>query len=261
MHRHIAYKELDLGSGRNRIVATRRRSGQCMNDDYGASERPEPGQRQWRVSPMAVVAAVLALLALAYVIIAAAGIWPSNVSVRAFEELIRSWGIWGVAASIGLMVIHTFIPFPAEFVAIANGKIYGLLWGVVVTWTGAMLGAYVAFSLARALGRPFVDRMITRRHWRRADEVLVRHGTAAVFVGRFIPIISFNLINWAAGLTSMRLWTFTWATGLGILPVTVLMVYLGDHMETIPWWGWGLLLLAALASMPLGRHVYRLLTR
>jgi uncharacterized membrane protein YdjX (TVP38/TMEM64 family) len=56
----------------------------------------------------------------------------------------------------------------------------------------------------------------------------------------------------------MSLWTFTWATGLGILPVTVLMVFLGDRMETIPWWGWILLLLGAFAMIPLGRWLYRL---
>ena len=70
-------------------------------------------------------------------------------------------------------------------------------------------------------------------------------------------MISFNLINWAAGLTRMSWWTFTWATGLGILPMTALMVYLGDRMETIAWWGWVLLLAAALASAVLGRLLYR----
>lgn len=229
-----------------------------MDDELDASGRPEPGQRRRPVGLATIVAVALALLALAYAIVAGASVWPGSFSVRGFEELIRSWGMWGVAASIGLMIIHTFVPFPAEFVAVANGMVYGLLWGTVVTWTGAMLGAYVAFTLARAFGRPLVDRMVARRHWRRADELLVRHGTAAVFVGRFFPVISFNLINWAAGLTRMSLWTFTWATGLGILPVTVLMVFLGDRMETIPWWGWVLLLLGALAMVPLGRWLYRL---
>ena len=132
---------------------------------------------------------------------------------------------------------------------------------VVFNIMPVFFGAYVAFTLARSFGRPFVDRMVARRDWRRADEMLTRHGTAAVFVGRFFPVISFNLINWAAGLTGMSLWTFTWATGLGILPVTGLMVFLGDRMETIPWWGWVLLLLGAFATIPLGRWLYRLHSR
>ena len=54
------------------------------------------------------------------------------------------------------MVLHSFVPFPAEVVAMANGMLYGPLWGTLITWVGAMLGAYLAFGLARWLGRPFV---------------------------------------------------------------------------------------------------------
>src|SRR3990172_6952202 len=85
-------------------------------------------------------------------------------TVEGVEELIRSWGAWGVAGSIGLMVAHSFLPFPAEIIALANGMVYGPLWGAVITWTGAMLGASVAFGLGRALGRPFVMRVLSERH-------------------------------------------------------------------------------------------------
>jgi uncharacterized membrane protein YdjX (TVP38/TMEM64 family) len=71
-----------------------------------------------------------------------------------------------------------------------------------------------------------------------------------LFLSRFVPVISFNLINYAAGLTAISWWTFTWATGLGILPLTFLMVLMGDRL----WsgdpgaWLWLLLLLTALAG-------------
>jgi uncharacterized membrane protein YdjX (TVP38/TMEM64 family) len=63
-----------------------------------------------------------------------------------------------------------------------------------------------------------------------------------------VPVISFNLINYAAGLTAISWWTFIWATGLGILPLTFLMVLMGDRLwssELGPWLG---LLLTALAG-------------
>jgi uncharacterized membrane protein YdjX (TVP38/TMEM64 family) len=62
--------------------------------------------------------------------------------------LIRSWGAWGVVGSIGLMVAHSFVPFPAELLAIANGMVFGPIAGTVVTWVGAMLGAFAAFGAA-----------------------------------------------------------------------------------------------------------------
>ncbi len=79
-----------------------------------------------------------------------------ELSVADVERTIESWGAWGVAGSILLMVLHSLVPFPAEIVAMANGMLYGPLWGTLITWTGAMLGAHLAFRLARWLGRPFV---------------------------------------------------------------------------------------------------------
>ena len=168
--------------------------------------------------------------------------WSFDLSAQAFEEAIQSWGAWGVLASIGLMVLHSFVPFPAEFVAIANGMVYGPVWGTVITWTGAMLGAFIAFGLARTLGRPFVELMVRRSNWHVLDDWAAIQGGQLVFISRLIPVISFNLINYAAGLTRMSWWTFAWATGIGILPLTTMMVVMGDRIESLTWEMWLLLL-------------------
>ena len=173
--------------------------------------------------------------------------WLENASPESIKRVVISWGKWGVIASILLMVLHSFVPFPAEFVAIANGMCYGPVWGTVITWIGAMLGALLAFALSRRFGRPFVQRMIKRRDWRQADDWLGRHGGKAVFLCRFIPVIAFNLINYAAGLTKVSYWTFIWATGLGILPMTILMVVIGAELHRLPLYAWVLTSLAALA--------------
>ena len=172
--------------------------------------------------------------------------WDLGISVQDIEDRILSWGSWGIAGSIGLMVLHSFVPFPAEFLALANGMLYGPVWGIAITWTGAMLGAFAAFGLARWLGRPFVARMVTRRNWQVLDDWAARQGAGMVLIARFIPVIAFNLINYAAGLTRMSWWTFAWTTGIGILPVTVLMVIMGDNIDTMAWQWWLVLLVAAL---------------
>jgi uncharacterized membrane protein YdjX (TVP38/TMEM64 family) len=172
--------------------------------------------------------------------------WSPGFSVQEIEDTIVSWGAWGVAASMGLMVLHSFLPFPAEFLAIANGMVYGPVWGVVITWSGAMLGAFAAFGLARWLGRPFVEHMVAQRDWQVLDDWAARQGGAVVLIARFIPVIAFNLVNYAAGLTRLSWWTFAWTTGVGILPVTVLMVMMGDNIDTLAWEWWLLLLAGAL---------------
>jgi len=205
-------------------------------DGGGATER-----RRWAV---AVRIAGFALLGLGVVAVATAlwfG-WGDDLTVQAVEATIRSWGMWGVLASIGLMVAHSFVPFPAEFVTFANGMVYGPLWGTVITWSGAMLGAFAAFGVARWLGRPFVEGLVARRDWQALDDWTAREGWQVLLISRFIPVIAFNLINYAAGLTRVTWWTFTWTTGLGILPLTVLFVVMGVNIESLGWQSWALLL-------------------
>ncbi len=175
-----------------------------------------------------------ALIALALVMVIAGGWWAASFgivdSVGAAEERIRSWGAWGIAGSIGLMIVHSFLPFPAEIIALANGMVYGPLWGAVITWVGAMLGASVAFGLARVFGRPLVMRFLALRSRRALADWSRRQGGLALLAARLVPVIAFNVITYAAALTHISWWTFLWATALGILPLTILLAVLGENV-------------------------------
>lgn len=183
--------------------------------------------------------------------------WSGDFSTAGLEDTIRSLGAWGVLASIALMILHSFVPFPAEFIALANGMVYGPLWGTVITWVGAMLGASIAFWLARRLGRPFVERMVSRNDWRVLDDWAAVNGWQVVLISRFIPVIAFNLINYAAGLTGLSWWRFIWTTGVGILPLTTLMVVMGDNVESLGWESWLALLIGGAALWFLLRQKLR----
>lgn len=151
---------------------------------------------------------------------------------------IRGWGQWGILGSIGLMVLHSFVPFPAEILACANGLVYGPVWGALITWIGAMLGAVAAYALARQFGSPLVKRLLTRRQSDELSKWAGRQGAGAMLLARLMPIIAFNLINYAAALAGIGWWTFLWTTGLGILPMTVLTAVLGDRVLSVSPWIW-----------------------
>jgi hypothetical protein len=83
-------------------------------------------QRRWIGLSVAATASVLLLgVAVASWLLPPSAVPHLNETVEGTVKLIRSWGSSGVLASIGLMVAHSFVPFPAEIVACANGMIYG----------------------------------------------------------------------------------------------------------------------------------------
>jgi len=162
-------------------------------------------------------------------------------SVAAAEDLIQSWGPWGMLASVALMIVHSIVPFPAEILAIANGMLYGPVLGALLTWVGGMCGALLAFGLARFLGRPFVERVLAAERLGPIDRWAQHHGGMTLLLARLIPVIAFNLLNYGAGLTNMSWWTFTWATAVGILPMCILMATAGASILDWPFWVWAAL--------------------
>jgi uncharacterized membrane protein YdjX (TVP38/TMEM64 family) len=196
---------------------------------------PSAGTRTGRRAPLAAGLFLLAVAGAGLFGFWLAGgeitsILPFGLSADDVAAKIRSWGASGVIGSLLLMAVHSFVPFPAELVAIANGMVFGVVMGTAITWSGAMLGAMLAFALARWLGRPFVHAILAHRHAAAIDQWTMQQGAGILLISRFLPVVSFNMINYAAGLTSVSWWTFLWTTGLGILPLTFLMVLTGNQM-------------------------------
>jgi len=186
----------------------------------------------------AALALPLAFGALAWWLLPPDSVIGLDNTVEETEQWVRSWGAWGVVGSIALMVAHSFLPFPSEIIAIANGMLYGPLWGSVITWVGAMLGAAIAFGLVRVLGRPFLFRMLSPHRLEGLERWSRERGGMTLLVSRLIPLIAFNLLNYGAALTGISWWTFLWATGIGILPLTILLAVIGDRALVLPLWIW-----------------------
>ena len=161
---------------------------------------------------------------------AAAGIL-ARADIRGMRDYLVNFGIWGPVISMGLMILQALaLPLPAFVITFANAWIWGWFWGAVISWTGAMIAALICFYLARWFGRPLVERMVGARALGMTDRFFGRYGKYAVLIARLIPVVSFDLISYAGGLTNMRLWQFLWATGLGQLPATIIYSILGQNM-------------------------------
>lgn len=182
-------------------------------------------------------------------------LWPMELSLGGDNTMegvvaqIRAWGPWAALGSIVLMVVHSFLPFPSEIITLANGMVFGPFWGSVITWVGAMLGAISTFGLVRLLGRPFVYRMLSESQLHRLSDWSSRQGGIALLIGRLIPVVAFNLLNYAAAMTHISWWTYIWATGLGILPLTILLNVFGASILAMTGSTWVWLVLSAFAVL------------
>lgn len=174
--------------------------------------------------------------------------------VRTLKAFILSFGWWAPAVSFFLMILQTLIaPLPAFVLAIVNAMVFGLFYGCLLTCVSALLAALVAFWLSRWAGRPFVERWLVGHA---LDVLSERYGAWGVLVLRLFPIISFDFVSFAAGLTAMRARHFALATFVGMFPAAVAYSLLGDSIESANRWsliGGGILLTVLVMGMFLFR--------
>ncbi|CAH2713416.1 hypothetical protein BACCIP111895_00551 [Neobacillus rhizosphaerae] len=157
-------------------------------------------------------------------------VYLKDADVEGFRDYLLSFGSLAAVVSGLLMVFQAIIaPLPAFVITFANGLLFGWGWGAVLSWSSAMAGALLCFYLAKILGRPVVEKIVTKKALNWWDSFFARYGKHAVFIARLVPIVSFDLVSYAAGVTSISFWQFFWATGLGQLPATILYSYLGQN--------------------------------
>lgn len=148
---------------------------------------------------------------------------------EALRDYILGYGAWAPVVSAGLMVLQGLLAFIPSFVlGFANGLAFGAFWGGMLSLTSAMLAAVVCFYVARGLGRGAVESFAGRGSFEEADRWFARYGAYAVLAARLIPLVSFDAVSYAAGLTSMGVWRFLLATTVGMAPATFVYAYLGQ---------------------------------
>ena len=152
-------------------------------------------------------------------------------SIETVRAYIKSYGALAPIVSAILMIFQSVIaPLPAFLITFANGLLFGVWWGAALSWSSAMLGAALCFFIARVLGRPVVVKLLSESTVNVSDQFFQRYGKHAVLIARLVPVISFDVISYGAGLTSMQFLGFAIATGIGQLPATLLYSYLGDRV-------------------------------
>jgi uncharacterized membrane protein YdjX (TVP38/TMEM64 family) len=220
-----------------------------------------------RVLPLLIAVATLgglAGLALVPEIRGAAGHVVSLLragDLEGLREYLRGFGLWAPLVSVGLIQLQAVVaPLPSFPLMYVNGLLFGTWWGGLLSWTSILLSAVLCFGLARVFGRPLVERLVSPAALAWADRHMADYGAFAIFLARLLPITSFDLTSYAAGLTPLGLGPFVLATGLGMAPAIFLTAAAGDAGWRSPWaLAGGALAIGALAGAAalLGSRVAR----
>ncbi len=157
----------------------------------------------------------------------------ADESLEDIKALILSWGVAAPLMSITLMTLQAIIaPLPAFLITAANGMVFGVFWGTVISWTGAMCGALVSFVMSRLFYRSVSKRVHNHKQAvEYIDRLSSKYGFRVILTARLLPFISFDFISYAAGLSSMKVRSFIIATGIGMLPATIVYTVFGFEME------------------------------
>ena len=171
---------------------------------------------------------VLAVPALRHAAIAA--IHGETSEVR---HQIKSLGAGGPLIIIGLGVIHSVVPYPAEIVNAAAGFAYGFFGGLGIVAIGWMISAIVCYWFGTGVARPLLDRWFGAERFARFERMVERGGVTLLIALRLLPIVPFSLVSAAAGAARVPFVRYCWTTAVGFLPITALAIYLGTRLEGI----------------------------
>ena len=128
-----------------------------------------------------------------------------------------------------LYVIACVLFLPGSVLTLGAGAVFGVTRGIVTVWIAATLGAAAAFLVGRYLVRAWVARRIAASPKLQAlDATVTREGWMIVLLMRLSPVVPFNLLNYAFGATRVSLRDYVLGSAVGMLPGTMVYVYLGS---------------------------------
>lgn len=180
-----------------------------------------------------------------------ASLWGVFSGRERVQQAIDGAGAFAPLVYLALLVFQAVIaPLPAPAVAIAGGYTFGVVEGFLLTWVGSLAGGVISFGISRFFGRGFVK---GRGMTGRLDRYVEEHGVVLIFVLRLIPLVSFDAISYAAGLSGIRFRGFFAATALGMLPGTFAFVYFGGSQDGFGRWA----ILVGLAGLAVLAYFYQ----
>ncbi|HEY8520754.1 MAG TPA: TVP38/TMEM64 family protein [Gammaproteobacteria bacterium] len=200
------------------------------------------------------------LVVLLAALLAAAATLPVGDWLARGVDWIASHGPLAWSVYVLVYALAAVLVVPGSILTLAAGFVFGLPLGVALVSAGSVLGAACAFLVGRFLARDWVAQRIARLpRFHALDLATRREGFVIVLLARLSPLFPYNLLNYGLGVTGVRFKDYLAGTWIGMLPATVLYVYVGTLAHSFAeltagarngrWTTWALLVLGFAATV------------
>jgi len=185
-----------------------------------------------------------ALSAAGLLLVITALFWPGarqevSLILQRFLTNLADWGPWGPPV-VGLLFIPACLLFlPGSWLTLFAGFAFGKTWlgfaaSLACISAGSTLGASLAFLAGRTLLRHPVEAWVREQpRFQQLDSGVRQRGFWIVFLSRLSPLLPFNLLNYAFGITQVSLRDYVLGSWLGMLPGTLLFLSLGTALGNL----------------------------
>ena len=155
-----------------------------------------------------------------------------GINPEQLQAWLKRMGIWAPIIYIGLYTLGTILILPSTPLNLSGGALFGVWWGTLWTSLAALIAAVVAFAFTRTVGRDYIAHKLAGR-WEAIDGEMRQGGLFYMFAIRLLPIIPYGIVNFAAGLTSIRFRDYLLGTTLGTVPGILPFVMMGAGLQAL----------------------------
>lgn len=145
---------------------------------------------------------------------------------------IDSFGIWAMVFSFFLDVLINALGFlPSIFVSTANGLLFGLIPGIIISWLAETTGVIISFILMRTILRSSAEKLIAKsKYLQKADEFSGKNGFKIMLILRAMPYFPSGILTALGAVSRISLKDYALANLIGKFPSTSLEVVIGHDI-------------------------------
>ncbi len=151
--------------------------------------------------------------------------------LKKFQEWINSFGYFAYIVFVIIYVICVIIPLPAATMTIFGGIIFGVVRGTLLSLTGYIIGATLAFLLTRYLFRDYIVKKLgNTTMFKKIENGVEKNGVDFLILTRLVPIFPITLQNYIYGVTNMKLGVYVVVSAITMFPGVFLYTFLANDI-------------------------------